>query len=82
MGVMTPTSATPDTCHDTLKVVTGKGTARQTIRVDEDLWQRFGDAATATGSDRSAVLREFMRRYVADANQALPNHPNEGSDDE
>ena len=67
MGVMTRTSGQPENRHDTLAVVTGKsgrGTARQTIRVDETLWAAFGASCEAEGSDRSTVLREYMARYV------------------
>lgn len=35
------------------------------IRVDEDLWKAFGEAAKAMGSDRTKTLIAFMRRYVA-----------------
>jgi predicted transcriptional regulator len=42
----------------------GRGTARQTIRVDEDLWDRFGQASETQHTDRSVLLREFIARYV------------------
>jgi len=35
------------------------------VRVDLDLWNAFGDAAEAAGTDRSKLLVAFMRRYVA-----------------
>ncbi len=35
------------------------------IRVDGDLWDAFGAAAAAMGSDRTKLLVAFMRRYVA-----------------
>lgn len=35
------------------------------IRVDDDLWDAFGDATLAMGTDRSKALVAFMRRYVA-----------------
>ncbi|MES2211476.1 MAG: hypothetical protein V4515_15030 [Chloroflexota bacterium] len=35
------------------------------IRVDEDLWDDFGQATNAVGSDRTKTLVGFMRRYVA-----------------
>lgn len=77
-GVMTP--ATPEAIerHDTLTGVTGrsgKGTARQTIRVDEVLWDRFADAATTAGNDRSALLREFMRWFIREPGAKLPKRP-------
>jgi metal-responsive CopG/Arc/MetJ family transcriptional regulator len=48
----------------------GRGTARQTVRVDEALWKRFGDARERAGAkDRSAVIREFIRWYVRDRDE-------------
>lgn len=41
-----------------------KGTDRQTVRVDEDLWAEYGQACAAEGTDRSADLREHMRRKI------------------
>lgn len=64
--------------HDTLAGVTsksGRGTARQTIRVDEDLWARFGGQAEAIGKDRSTLLREFMRWYVREPGARMPKRP-------
>lgn len=34
------------------------------IRVSEELWARFGEACAANGSNRAAVIRAFMERYV------------------
>lgn len=34
------------------------------IRVDQQLWDEFGEAARAIGSDRTKVLVGFMRRFV------------------
>jgi hypothetical protein len=39
----------------------GRGTARQTVRIDEDLWKLLGRLAAERGTDRSAVLRDFIR---------------------
>lgn len=61
--------------HDTVADVTarsGRGTARQTIRVDESLWQRFGALADP---DRSTVLREFIRWYVGEPDAKAPKRP-------
>jgi hypothetical protein len=74
------TQATPETAerHDTLTGVTGKsgrGTARQTIRVDEALWESFGTAAGSLELDRSAVLRDFMRWYAREPGAKLPRRP-------
>lgn len=55
----------------------GRGTARQTIRVEEALWERFGEAASRAdgGKDRSQLLREFMRWYSGDTDAKLPQRP-------
>lgn len=34
------------------------------IRVDDALWDQFGDAVTALGLDRTKVLVAFMNRLV------------------
>jgi hypothetical protein len=70
-------------CHDTLADVTGRsgrGTARQTVRIDPELWDRFGVAARSAGVDRSSVLREFIRWYVHEA--GLPERPSPAGDEE
>ncbi len=40
-------------------------TPLRNIRVDEDLWRDFGEAAAAVGSTRTEVLVALMRRYVS-----------------
>jgi hypothetical protein len=70
-------------CHDTSDAATvinvtgrsGKGTARQTIRMDEDLWEKLDAAARAAGTHRSAVLRDFARWYVHERGAKLPRRP-------
>jgi metal-responsive CopG/Arc/MetJ family transcriptional regulator len=64
--------------HDTLPAVTGRsgrGTARQTIRVDQDLWTRFDEAAKRLGVDRSTWLREAVRWCVGEPDAAPPRRP-------
>jgi hypothetical protein len=66
---MTPT--TPD-CHDsqeahsliTVTAKSGKGTARQTIRVEPELWDEFGAAAEQVDTDRSALVRDFIAWFL------------------
>lgn len=70
---MTPASPKNPTRHDTLNAVTGrsgKGTARQTIRIDATLWDEFGELATSVGTDRSAVVRDLIREWVEQQRQA------------
>lgn len=70
--------------HDTLPTVTvrsGRGTARQTIRVDTDLWDRFGAAAEQAGTDRSEALRAFIRWYLREQGAKMPKRPATGEGD-
>jgi hypothetical protein len=73
--------------HDTLSDMTsrsGRGTARQTFRVDESLWKRFDEAVRRAGADdRSSVIREFIRWYVHDRDEQgkaarMPKRPETG----
>jgi len=48
-----------------------RGTDNVTLRLDPDLWKRFGDLA----EDRSAVMREFVRWYVRDRDAKMPRRP-------
>jgi hypothetical protein len=58
-----------------------KGTPHKALRVDPDLWERFGEAVTLAQErygeplDRSAVLREFMRWYAREDDASLPVPP-------
>lgn len=52
------------------------GSPNRAFRLDDlDLWTRFGAAAAEAGSDRSAVLREFIRWYVRDLGARMPQRP-------
>lgn len=48
-----------------------KGTPKQTIRVDPDLWLRFGDAV----GDRAAAIRAFMGWVLREPDVKLPKRP-------
>lgn len=41
-----------------------RGTKREAIRVEPDLWHEYGLACEADGTNRSADLREHMERKV------------------
>ena len=41
-----------------------RGTKREAIRVDPDLWHDYGHACQALGTNRSADLRALMIRRV------------------
>lgn len=72
MGVMTPTSRPNAKRHDTLITVTSKGTDRRTIRVDAELWDRFGEWAKGYPGGSSGALRACMRFLLGDAGSELP----------
>lgn len=72
MGAMTPATSAGNNCHDTLITVAGKGTAKRTIRVDADLWNRFATRAAKAGTDRTTALRDFIRWYVGEPAAELP----------
>lgn len=82
---MTHATLTETPRHDTLTSVTGKsgrGTARQTIRIDEALWRQFDAARTrADKKDRSEVIREFIRWYVREPGAKLPKRPSDAAPD-
>lgn len=53
----------------------GRGTHQVTLRVPEDLWIVFGEAAVRAGTDRSAIMRELIRWYTRQAGAKLPDRP-------
>jgi hypothetical protein len=44
-------------------------------QIDDDLWDDLGTAATAAGSDRSAVSKQFYEWFVRRPGAALPTRP-------
>lgn len=58
-----------------LAVVTGKGTTRHSIRIEDDLWAVLERDAARMGSDRSTVLREFARYYTRQPGARMPKRP-------
>lgn len=40
------------------------GTRLRPLRVEDDLWDEAGEATAALGTDRSAVMRDALRRVV------------------
>jgi predicted DNA-binding protein len=77
---MTQTSGPFRNRHDTLASVTGRsgrGTARQTIRLDEDLWERFDEATKRLGTDRSSWIRDAVRWCVGETDVSPPEQPSE-----
>jgi metal-responsive CopG/Arc/MetJ family transcriptional regulator len=43
--------------------------------VPEELWIKFGEATGQVGTDRSAVLRDFIRWYVRERDGKPPARP-------
>jgi hypothetical protein len=52
-----------------------RGTPTRPIRIEPELWERFGRAAAALETDRSAALREFIRWYVREPGARMPRRP-------
>lgn len=48
-------------------------TPRQTVRVDSDLWARFG--ALVGQRERSNLIRQFIRWYLREPGVTLPKRP-------
>lgn len=42
-----------------------RGTTDRKVRVDDELWEAYGAACEAAGTNRSEHLRAHMRRTVA-----------------
>jgi hypothetical protein len=56
----------------------GEGkTPHRTLRVEDDLWDAFSEAAQQQGSDRTAVLRGFMEWYARRPGAKMPKRPEE-----
>lgn len=75
---MTHTMTDPDDRHDTLLVVTGRsgrGTARQTVRIGEESWEDLGEKAAAIELDRSAVIRALVDWFRGIPGAELPVRP-------
>lgn len=75
MGVMTPTSRPNANRHDTLITVTSKGTDRRTIRVDQELWDEFGERFKDFPGGASGALRACMRFLLRKPGAELPARP-------
>lgn len=45
--------------------MSGKGNERQSFRYPAAKWRRLGEIADATGTDRSALIREFCDGLIA-----------------
>jgi predicted transcriptional regulator len=52
-----------------------KITPTRPIRVDLDLWAKFGKIADQLDTDRSALIRDFIRWMVREPGAKLPKRP-------
>lgn len=72
---MAPATSPAGQCHGTLNRVPGKGTKKRTLRVEDALWDPFGEATQAAGRDRNGVVKDFMRWYLGIEGAELPERP-------
>lgn len=54
---------------------TNKNTPTRPIRVQLDLWDEFGAVATQLGSNRTALILEYMRWMTRRQGAKLPKRP-------
>lgn len=59
----------------TTKTTTSKSTPTRPIRVQLDLWEEFGDVSAQLGSNRTALILEFMRWMARRPGAKLPKRP-------
>jgi hypothetical protein len=57
------------------KTTTDNTTPTRPIRVPLDLWDEFGDIAKQLGSNRTALILEFMRWMARRPGSKLPKRP-------
>ncbi|MER7166794.1 hypothetical protein ABT336_12120 [Micromonospora sp. NPDC000207] len=57
------------------KTTTDNSTPTRPIRVQLDLWDEFGDVAKQLGSNRTALILEFMRWMARRPGAKLPKRP-------
>lgn len=49
-----------------------RGTQHRKLRLDDELWAELGDLAEQTGTDRSAVLRQWAEYAVRRPGSRMP----------
>jgi hypothetical protein len=54
----------------------GEATGQRRVK----LWERFGTDASAVETDRSAVIRDFVRWLVREPGARLPKRPTKSED--
>ena len=53
----------------------GYETPLRRVRVDDPLWDAFGDAVQLADADRSKIIRELMAWYARTPGARLPKRP-------
>ena len=53
----------------------GRGTPLACIRVPEQTWKQFAEVARANGTDRSALIRNFIDWYLRHPDAKAPKRP-------
>lgn len=53
----------------------GRGTPHAGIRVPPELWEEFAAVAREQGTDRSTLIRAFIRWYLRKPEATLPKRP-------
>lgn len=53
----------------------GRGTARQTVRIDHERWERFETVANQADTDRSKLINDFVAWYTREPGAKLPKRP-------
>lgn len=53
----------------------------RTLRAGDELWEKFGAAAEEDGTDRSTLIKRFMRAYLAGPRAKMPRRPKRPSPD-
>jgi hypothetical protein len=61
---------------DTLRPVPNKpGTQHRSVRVSDDDWGDFDEAAKREDTDRGTVIKQFIRWYLRRPGARLPKRP-------
>lgn len=68
----------PNWARSAGRVAAVSHTPLRPVRMDDELWETFGDAAG--DRQRSEVVRNFLRWYVGEDDARQPRRPTTGTD--